>query len=113
MLARNDTMQEKRQFERAEFNGAGVVEWAGRSFDVVVRDLSVGGAYVVTAERPTFGAPVKLIVQLPALVDKGVSTLGGIVRWVRDDGFGIQFGPTGALETYGLAEYVARKTKTL
>ena len=100
---------EKRQFERAEFDGAATVEWAGKKRPVTLRDLSVGGTYLVAAEKPPFGSKVTIVVQLRALKGKGPSTLSGIVRWVRDDGFGVQFGPTGALDTYALAEHVARK----
>ena len=103
-------MAEKRQFERAEFDGQATVEWGGKKRAARVRDLSVGGAYVIHAEKPPFGTAVKLTFQLPALADKGPSTITGIVRWVREDGFGVQFGPTGALDTYGLAEFVARKS---
>ena len=53
------------------------------------RDLSVGGAYVLSNEKPAFGTAVKLTLQLPALMDKGPSTLQGIVRWIREDGFGV------------------------
>ena len=106
-------MSEKRLFERAEFDGTATVESQGQRLQVSIRDLSVGGAYVLSANKPPFGAKVTITLQLPALKDKGPSTLVGIVRWVRDDGFGVQFGPTGALDTYGLAEYVVRKTKQL
>ena len=103
-------MSEKRQFERAEFDGQATIEIAGKKHQGRVRDLSVGGAYVLANEKPAFGSAVKLTLQLPALIDKGPSTLTGIVRWIREDGFGIQFGPTGAFDTFGLAEYVMRKT---
>ena len=103
-------MSDKRQFERAEFDGNAIIEVGGKRHDGKVRDLSVGGAYVLTQEKPSFGTSVKLTVHLPALAHKGPSTLEGIVRWVREDGFGVQFGPTGALDTYALAEFVARKT---
>ena len=102
-------MSEKRQFERAEFDGQATIEIGGKNHQGRVRDLSVGGAYVVSDQKPPFGTAVKLTLQLPALIDKGPSTLGGIVRWIREDGFGIQFGPTGAFDTYGLAEFVMRK----
>jgi hypothetical protein len=102
-------MSEKRQFERAEFDGQATIEIAGKKHQGRVRDLSVGGAYVVSEQKPAFGTEVTLTLQLPALIDKGPSTLSGIVRWIRDDGFGIQFGPTGAYDTYGLAEFVMRK----
>lgn len=103
-------MTEKRQFERAEFDGHATIEIGGKKSPGRVRDLSVGGAYVLSNEKPAFGTHIKITLQLPALIDKGPSTLQGIVRWIRDDGFGIQFGPTGALDTYGLAEFVMRQT---
>ncbi len=106
-------MSEKRHFERAEFDGEAEIDAGGRRFKVKVHDLSVGGAYLLSQDKPPFGSGVKMTLTLPAIAHKGPSTLGGIVRWVREDGFGIQFGPTGALETYGLAEYVARKTNQL
>jgi len=106
-------MSEKRQFERAQFDGAVDIEFSGRRFSAHVRDLSVGGAYILSAEKLPFGAPVKMWIRLPAIADKGPRLIQGIVRWVREDGFGIQFGPTGALETYALAEHVARSTNQL
>ena len=106
-------MSEKRQFERAQFNGDVEIESTGRRFSARVRDLSVGGAYVITPEKVAFGVAVKMWIQLPAIADKGPRLIQGIARWVREDGFGIQFGPTGALETYALAEHVARSTNQL
>ena len=106
-------MTEKRQFERVVFDGAVEVEYQGRSFPARVRDISVGGAYVVTNETVAFGDRVVLKVVLPAIAAKGPRAIDGVVRWVRDDGFGLQFGPTGAIDTYALAELVARKSNAL
>lgn len=108
-------MTEKRQFERAPFDeNVSMVHGADR-FEARVRDLSVGGVYVVCERRLPFGAPVSVTLKLPALVERGKPpvTLDGVVRWVREDGFGIQFGPTGALATYALADYVARRNHQL
>ena len=105
-------MSEKRQFERAQFDGEVQVTVAGgEQFSALVRDLSVGGTYILSEHKPAFGTEVTLSMRLPALAErgKGAGTLGGVVRWTRDDGFGVQFGPTGALETWALADYVARK----
>jgi hypothetical protein len=104
-------MSEKRLFERAEYEGTARVRMGAKEWEVQVGDLSVGGAYVLTTETVDFGAPVTLILDLPALssMGKGNALLTGTIRWIRQDGFGIQFGPTGALVTYALAEYVARK----
>lgn len=109
-------MSEKRLFERAEFDGEVTVTPVGaggdgEAFHARVRDLSVGGVYILSETKPPFGTEVKLLVRLPALTErgKGPVILAGVVRWAREDGFGVQFGPTGALETWALADYVARK----
>ncbi len=106
-------VSEKRQFERVVFGDAVEIEHQGRNFPGRVRDISVGGAYVLTDEKVAFGDRVVLKVVLPAIAAKGPRALDGVVRWVRDDGFGLQFGPTGAVDTYALAELVARKSNAL
>lgn len=108
-------MTEKRQFERAPFDDNVSVVHGSERFDARVRDLSVGGAYVVSDRKLTFNAAVTLTIKLPALAErnKPPAVIEGTVRWIRDDGFGVQFGPTGALATYALADYVARKTQQL
>ncbi|GAC1585755.1 MAG: hypothetical protein NVS3B20_27680 [Polyangiales bacterium] len=106
-------MDEKRQFERADFGAEVEVHLQGKQFRAHLRDLSVGGAYVVSTEKLAFGTTIKLVLILPAIMEKGPRTLTGIVRWVKADGFGVQFGPTGALDTFALADYVARKNKQI
>jgi hypothetical protein len=108
-------MTEKRQFERAPFDDTVSVQHGSEQFEARVRDLSVGGAYVVSDRKLAFNAPVTLTVKLPALTERGkpAAVLEGVVRWIRDDGFGVQFGPTGALATYALADYVARRNHQL
>jgi hypothetical protein len=108
-------MSEKRQFERASFDGVVDVQVGSERFQGRVRDLSVGGAYVLSDRKLAFGQHVKITIALPALTERGkpAAIIDGIVRWIRDDGFGVQFGPTGALATYALADYVARHTQQL
>lgn len=108
-------MTEKRQFERAPFDDTVSVLHGSDRFDARVRDLSVGGAYVVSDRKLPFNATVTVTLKLPALVERGKppAELEGVVRWVRDDGFGVQFGPTGALATFALADYVARRNHQL
>jgi c-di-GMP-binding flagellar brake protein YcgR len=106
-------VNEKRQFERVGFDDTVEVELQGRSFRARARDISVGGVYLVTAETAAFGEHVTIKLVLPAIAAKGPRALSAVVRWVRDDGFGVQFGPTGALDTYALAELVARKSHAL
>jgi hypothetical protein len=108
-------MTEKRQFERAPFDDTVTIELGSERFEARVRDLSVGGAYIVSDRRLPFGATVSLTIRLPALTERGKPpvSLEGVVRWIREDGFGVQFGPTGALATYALADYVARRNHQL
>jgi hypothetical protein len=108
-------MSEKRQFERATFDGVVDVQAGSDRFQGRVRDLSVGGVYVISSRQLTFGQAVKVTLALPALTERGKPpvVLDGVVRWVQADGFGVQFGPSGALATYALADYVARRTKQL
>lgn len=108
-------MTEKRQFERAAFDDTVSVVAGSDRFNARVRDLSVGGAYVISDRKLTFNAAVTLTIKLPALAERGKppAVIEGTVRWIRDDGFGVQFGPTGALATYALADYVARRNQQL
>ncbi len=108
-------MTEKRQFERAAFDGQVTIQHESETFPARVRDLSVGGAYVLSDRKLSNGDAVQMTIALPALVDRGKppALLEGVVRWIRDDGFGIQFARTGALATYAIADYVARRTNEI
>jgi hypothetical protein len=73
----------------------------------VGKDIAVGGMFIVTAlPLPPFGAEVTVITRLPG----GGATefrLPGVIRWMRPDGMGVQFGMLGARETHLITE-VAR-----
>jgi hypothetical protein len=69
------------------------------------RDLSIGGAFIETREVPAFGSKVSLRVQ----GGNGAEiVVAGIVRWTKEDGFGLQFQLLGAKETYVLAKMTSR-----
>ncbi len=108
-------MTEKRQFERAFFDDTVSVQHGNDTFEARARDLSVGGVYLLSDRKLAHNAAVVVTLKLPALVERGKppAVLEGVVRWIRDDGFGVQFGPTGALATYALADYVARRNHQL
>ena len=60
------------------------------------KDISVGGMFIET-ERPVhFGGEVAVRLRLPQSKDE--LTLPAVVRWVRDDGMGLQFGLLGPFE---------------
>ena len=66
----------------------------------VTRDLGIGGAFIVSAHPPPFGAFVVIVGRLPGTTND--SRLHGIVRWMKPDGFGVQFGTLGPPETYAI-----------
>jgi uncharacterized protein (TIGR02266 family) len=70
------------------------------------KDVSVGGMFIETIYVAPFGSEVVIRMRLPQGKDELV--LPGTVRWVRDDGMGIQFGNLGAKETHEITEVVRR-----
>jgi type IV pilus assembly protein PilZ len=70
------------------------------------KDVSVGGMFVETPTVPPFGTEVTIRVKLPHGKDE--LSLPGLVRWVRSDGMGVQFGNLGAKETHEITEVVRR-----
>jgi type IV pilus assembly protein PilZ len=70
------------------------------------RDISVGGMFIETAHVVPFGTDVTVRMRLPQ--GKEELALPGVVRWVRTDGMGIQFGLLGAKETHEITEIVRR-----
>jgi uncharacterized protein (TIGR02266 family) len=103
------TLFEHRRFVRAPVDVAVIFtgknntaeELRGRS-----KDISVGGMFITTASVVPFGSEVTIRLRLPHAKDE--LTLPGVVRWVRDDGMGIQFGNLGAKETHEITEVVRR-----
>ena len=74
-----------------------VVHDGGR-IECVTRNISLGGMYLVTEESLPYGTTVKLEVFLPALKEQ--ASLEGTVRWVKDDGIGVQYGSLRAREVW-------------
>ena len=103
-------MVEQRRFTRTpidvpvtfvEKNRTDVVE--GRA-----KDVSVGGMFIATGHLVNFGTEVTVRVKLPD--SKEELNLPAVVRWVRTDGMGVQFGLLGAKETHAITE-AARRAK--
>ncbi len=99
-------MQEKRRHFRKSANYAvefGVSEGARHAG--LCHDFSLGGMHIRTTEPAPFGANVTVYVLLKGA--QAVSALPGIVRWVKADEMGVQFGLLGARETYALTEMLS------
>lgn len=96
-------IREKRQHARTPVNMPCTVEQAGAPpLAAVLRDLSVGGAFVTTSTVMPFGTQIALVFAVEGQASP--LRLPGVVRWAQPDGFGMQFGLLGARETHALTQ---------
>ena len=70
-------------------------EVKGRSINI-----SLGGLFMSAEGRVPFGAQAKVRLRLPALKEDAVIPV--TIRWVTDEGIGVQFGSLRALEVWAL-----------
>jgi hypothetical protein len=97
-------VHEKRAYSRNQIRAQVICTTeGGAKIAGCTRDLSIGGAFIETREIPAFGSKVTVWWQSPAV---GEVQLVAIVRWTKDDGFGVQFQLLGAKETYAIAKMV-------
>jgi len=102
-------VREKRQHYRVEYGVAVRVDVSqGASleaggFEVRSRDISQGGIFLISDQPPSVGAEVTLTMELPGC---GPCKIPGYVRWLKADGFGVQFGLLGARETHAIGKIV-------
>lgn len=66
------------------------------------KDISVGGMFIESDTKLSFGQEVTIVLRLPG--SKADSRLPGVVRWLNPGGFGVQFGLLGARETHAISE---------
>jgi hypothetical protein len=69
----------------------------------VASNISLGGMYLITSGQVPFGEKVKVRFRVPSL--KEDASVDSTVRWVKPDGFGVQFGALRALEVWALNQY--------
>lgn len=70
----------------------------------ICRDASLGGMFIETAVAAHFGAELKIHVTLPGMKEE--STILAVVRWMKPDGVGVQFGVMGARATHALIQLI-------
>jgi hypothetical protein len=99
------TRRFRRGQPRVPVNLPVVVEHASVSMSALARDLGLGGMFVEADLVLPYGSDVVVLVQLPGFTEP--SRLPGIVRWSREHGFGVQFSPMSARETYAITALVA------
>lgn len=100
-------MFEKRKYARAAIDLPVyfAVKGASTSASGIGKDISIGGIFIETSSPAPFGADLIVRVRLrtPSRDDQDFD-LPGVVRWVRGNGMGVQFGLMGALETHAITE---------
>ncbi len=69
------------------------------------KDISIGGIFIQTEAPAPFNAEIVVRVNLRTATGSYADfDLPGVVRWVRADGMGVQFGLLGAHETHAITE---------
>ena len=101
---RGTSVREKREHHRAEYVVTVNVEAAGgQVVEVQSRDISQGGIFLISEQMLPVGTEVNLALDLPGC---GPCRIPGYVRWLKSDGFGVQFGLLGARETHAIGKVV-------
>ena len=102
-------MVEQRRYERAQLHVP--VEFARKGGNERVRgratNISLGGMFVETDQPLAFSTEVTVYMTLPA--SKTMMAIPAVVRWIRDDGMGVQFGLIGARETHAITALTLSK----
>lgn len=103
-------MREKRSYYRKEVECEVEFSVEGEAVRTpgICRNLSLGGAHIETETPAPFGARVTVHLSLEGLGPKG---LPGIVRWVKPNKMGVQFGLLGARETYAITRALAENRR--
>ncbi len=102
-------MIEKRKFPRkpVDLSAAIIVAGSSEPIEGRVRDLSIGGGFILVNAVLAFGARIEVRIDFPA--PAGSLKLPAVVRWSDDDGVGVQFGLLGARETHAIANAISHK----
>jgi len=106
-LGQEDPVQEKREHAREEIHTPVSYERQGENATGYAKDISMGGMFIQADWAPPFGTKLTVRCQLPR--SKAEIQLPSIVRWAKDDGFGVQFGLLGARETHAIAQLLDPK----
>jgi hypothetical protein len=96
-------MENKRAATRHDVSIAVTVLLGEQSFESEMKNLSLGGAYVVTGGRIAMGTPMTLRFRIPTH-DQPIE-VGGHVRWSTDEAAGVQFDGLRAREVWSLNKY--------
>src|SRR5687767_1620819 len=90
--------EERRRIARIPTSLAVLVESETGETVGIATDLGIGGMFVSAADAPAYGTIVHVHIAPPDVPSE--VRLRGVVRWVTELGFGIQFDALGARETH-------------
>jgi hypothetical protein len=82
-----------------------VVETTGEDLVGIATDLWLGGMFVSSTDTLAYGTRVNVRLERPDVGQE--MCLPGIVRWLTELGFGVQFGALRARDTHELAWLLA------
>lgn len=92
--------ENKRQFERAYVPLKARFDRDGAPVECLTRDISLGGAFMITNAALPYGTRMVIEIDIPALdVPARVECT---VRWSSADGMGVQFHVLRARETWAI-----------
>ncbi|MFO0612075.1 MAG: PilZ domain-containing protein [Polyangiaceae bacterium] len=97
---------ERRRHGRTQVSLPASLEKGGVKTPGVMRDVSIGGAFLSTSGSFAYGDAVIVHVHLPGL-DSEIA-VPSTIRWIDTDGCGVQFGVMGVRETHALVELAKR-----
>lgn len=92
---------ERRRIARIPTSLAVLVESETGETVGMATDLGIGGVFVSAADSPAYGTVVHVHIAPPDVPSE--VRLQGVVRWITELGFGIQFDALGARETHTLS----------
>lgn len=90
----------RRVYQRYSITLPVTVSNAGHATSGTILNLSLGGCSIARSTPIAFGAQVELKVVLPPLREE--TTIPAVVRWLKDDLLGLQFGSLRAKEVWAL-----------
>ncbi|HKA88572.1 MAG TPA: PilZ domain-containing protein [Haliangiales bacterium] len=94
--------KEERASERFELRLAVNVALGERRFTTETANVSLGGAFLLTEEKPPLGTKLALQISLPS--QKELVQVGATVRWVDTNGIGVQFDGLRARDVWALGK---------
>ncbi len=97
-------MQEKRQHPRTTYIVPVEVQLPeGKVVEAQSHDMSLGGMFLYGNHIPPIGTKVIMTFDLKGF---GQCSLPGYVRWIKEGGYGVQFGLLGVRETHAMGKLV-------